>query len=175
MFSNSLIFFVSSFTASPFLLFIDTSTVRIYYKYTIYIYIFTYVQVTFLSFSILYPLTNLHHSVCLSLFPLAVVCKTKSSSLTRPYLFPIPLLLLYTLSSHRLHCSRPRARRTTCVCVCYLRVFFFILLQVRFFILFRSRTWHNIKRTRFSYRRHTTLYVRFLAFYSMCTTPPLLA
>jgi hypothetical protein len=96
------------------------------------------------------------------------VCKTKSFTLTITYLFP---LLLYTLSSRRLHHSRPRARRTTCMCVCacYLRVFF-ILLQVRFFILFRSRTRHNIKRTHFSYHRHTTMYVRFRPFYSMCTT-----
>jgi len=58
-----------------------------------------------------------------------------------------------------------------CVCVCVLpQSFFFILLQVRFFILFRSRTRHNIKRTRFSYRRRTTIYVRFLASYSMRTT-----
>lgn len=58
-----------------------------------------------------------------------------------------------------------------CACVCYLRFFFFMLLQVRFFILFWSRTRHNIKRTRFScYRRrcHTTI---LYASYSMRAAP----
>jgi len=140
------------------------------------------VQVTFFSFSILYPLTVLHHSVSLSLFPRVVVyighvCKCvqdekllshdnlsfSSTAAVYPFLSPSSPLSPASKTNHMCMC--------VCVCVCVLpQSFFFILLQVRFFILFRSRTRHNIKRTRFSYRRRTTIYVRFLASYSMRTT-----
>lgn len=86
-----------------------------------------------------------------------------------PSFFSIAVAAVYPFLSPSSHFSP--ASKTNHMCVYVTSGFFFILLQVHFFILFRSRTRHNIKRTHFSYHHHTILCMYASSYPILCASP----